>query len=121
MNLKFNTGITTEAVLVEEDKLDGIIDKALEIGDKSLDMDGLLDDDLDNLDVTSGDDELDEGADSDVDDTPIVRFVNKCLLDAINKKASDIHFEPYEKAYRVRFRIDGVLEEIANPPQKFGA
>ena len=114
---KFNTGITTEAVLVEEDKLEGIIDKALEIGDKSLDMDGLLDDDLDNLDVTSGDDELDEGGDSDVDDTPIVRFVNKCLLDAINKKASDIHFEPYEKVYRVRFRIDGVLEEIANPPQ----
>ncbi len=113
---KFNTGITTDAVLVEEDKLEAIIDKALEMGDKSLDMDGMLDDDLDNLDVTSGEDETDEG-DSDVDDTPIVRFVNKCLLDAINKKASDIHFEPYEKAYRVRFRIDGVLEEIANPPQ----
>ena len=116
---KFNTGITTEAVLVEEDKLEAIIDKALELGDKSLDMDGLLDDDLDNLDVTSGDDDLDESGDSDVDDTPIVRFVNKCLLDAINKKASDIHFEPYEKVYRVRFRIDGVLEEIANPPTEF--
>ena len=114
---KFNTGITTEAVLVEEDKLESIIEKALELGDKSLDMDGLLDDDLDNLDVTGGDDDLDDGADSDVDDTPIVRFVNKVLLDAINKKASDIHFEPYEKVYRVRFRVDGVLEEIANPPQ----
>ena len=114
---KFNTGITTEAVLVEEDKLDSIIDKALELGDKSLDMDGLLDDDLDNLDVTSSDDDLDESGESDIDDTPIVRFVNKCLLDAINKKASDVHFEPYEKVYRVRFRVDGVLEEIANPPQ----
>ena len=114
---KFNTGITTEAVLVEEDKLESIIDKALELGDKTLDMDGLLDDDLDNLDVSGGDEDLDDGGDSDVDDTPIVRFVNKVLLDAINKKASDIHFEPYEKVYRVRFRVDGVLEEIANPPQ----
>lgn len=114
---KFNTGITTEAVLVEEDKLEAFIEKALELGDKSMDMEGLLDDDLDNLDVSGGDDELDDGADSDVDDTPIVRFVNKVLLDAINKKASDIHFEPYEKIYRVRFRVDGVLEEIANPPQ----
>ena len=114
---KFNTGITTEAILVEEDKLESIIEKALELGDKSLDMDGLLDDDLDNLDVSGGDDEAEDGGDSDVDDTPIVRFVNKVLLDAINKKASDIHFEPYEKSYRCRFRIDGVLEEIANPPQ----
>ena len=113
---KFNTGITTEAVLVEEDKLDKIIDKALELGDKSLDM-GEFDDDLDNLDVTGGEEDLDDNGDSDIDDTPIVRFVNKCLLDAINKKASDVHFEPYEKVYRVRFRVDGVLEEIANPPQ----
>ena len=112
---KFNTGITTEAILVEEDKLEPIIDKALEMGDKSLDMDGLLDDDLDNLDIKHGDEEEEE--DSDVDDTPIVRFVNKVMLDAINKKASDIHFEPYEKTYRCRFRVDGVLEEIASPPQ----
>ncbi len=114
---KFNTGITTEAVLVEEDKLEKIIDKALELGDKSLDMDGLLDDDLDNLNVSNGEDNLEDGGESDIDDTPIVRFINKCLLEAINKKASDIHFEPYEKVYRVRFRIDGILEEIANPPQ----
>lgn len=114
---KFNTGITTEAVLVEEDELEAIIDQALELGDKSLDMDGLLDDDLDNLDVSSVDNDKEDAVESDIDDTPIVRFVNKCLLDAINKKASDIHFEPYEKVYRVRFRVDGILEEIANPPQ----
>ncbi len=114
---KFNTGITTEAILVEEDKLGSIIDKALEMGDKSLDMDGLLDDDLDNLDISHSDDDKEDTGDSDVDDTPIVRFVNKVMLDAINKKASDIHFEPYEKTYRCRFRVDGVLEEIANPPQ----
>ena len=113
---KFNTGITTEAILVEEDKLGPIIDKSLEMNDKALDMDGLLDDDLDNLDVSHGDDEI-EDSDSEVDDTPIVRFVNKVMLDAINKKASDIHFEPYEKTYRCRFRVDGVLEEIASPPQ----
>lgn len=114
---KFNTGITTEAVLVEEDKLEKIIDKALEMSDKSLHMDGLLDEDLDNLDISSGDEQPDETGESDIDDTPIVRFVNKVMLDAINKKASDIHFEPYEKSYRCRLRIDGVLEEIANPPQ----
>ncbi|MEE9552452.1 MAG: type IV-A pilus assembly ATPase PilB, partial [Gammaproteobacteria bacterium] len=72
-------------------------------------------DDLDGLET------VDEGAqqqedDSDVDDAPVVRFVNKCLLDAIKKGASDLHFEPYEKIYRVRFRIDGVLEEVAKPP-----
>ena len=114
---KFNTGIATEAVLIEENKIEAIIDNALELGDKSLNMDGLLDDDLDNLDVVVGDDDSDDSGDSEIDDTPIVRFVNKCLIDAINKKASDIHFEPYEKIYRVRFRVDGVLEEIASPPQ----
>ncbi len=52
----------------------------------------------------------------DVEDAPIVRFVNKLMLDAIRRGASDIHFEPYEKIYRVRFRMDGVLKEIAQPP-----
>src|SRR5690606_29788395 len=53
---------------------------------------------------------------AEVDDAPVVRFVNKVLLDAIKKGASDLHFEPYEKFYRVRFRIDGVLQEVAKPP-----
>lgn len=118
---KFNTGISTEPVLVEEDKLDKILDKALEMGDNSMSMDGLLDDDLDNLEFTSDDDQPgDDGGESDIDDTPIVRFVHKVLLDAINKKASDIHFEPYERTYRVRFRLDGVLQEIASPPIALG-
>lgn len=118
---KFNTGISTEPVLVEEDKLDKILDKALEMGDTSMSMDGLLDDDLDNLEFSSDEDQPgEEGGDSDVDDTPIVRFVHKVLLDAINKKASDIHFEPYERTYRVRFRLDGVLQEIASPPIALG-
>lgn len=118
---KFNTGISTEPVLVEEDKLDKILDKALEMVDTSMSMDGLLDDDLDNLEFSSEDDQPGEDSgDSDIDDTPIVRFVHKVLLDAINKKASDIHFEPYERTYRVRFRLDGVLQEIASPPIALG-
>ncbi len=71
--------------------------------------------DLENLEVTGGEDEVDAGAlaRDDVEDAPIVRFVNKVMLDAIKKGASDIHFEPYEKIYRVRQRIDGVLKEVA--------
>ncbi len=115
--IKFNTGVATEPVLVEEDKLGKIIEKALEENDSMASMDGLLDDDLDNLQVTGIDEDAGpEVADSDIDDTPVVRFVNKVLLDAINKKASDIHFEPYEKSFRVRIRIDGILQEITNPP-----
>ena len=117
---KFNTGISTEPVLVEEDKLGKILDKALEMGDSPMQMEGLLDDDLDNLEFSDEEDTSQDVSESDVDDTPIVRFVHKVLLDAINKKASDVHFEPYEKAFRVRFRIDGVLEEIASPPITLG-
>src|SRR5207237_1177511 len=73
--------------------------------------------DLESLEVTGGEEELDDkvGRD-DVEDAPIVRFVNKVMLDAIRRGASDIHFEPFEKLYRVRFRMDGVLKEIAQPP-----
>ena len=74
--------------------------------------------DLENLDVTGGDDDM-EGAGvsrDDIEDAPIVRFVNKLLLDAIRRGASDIHFEPYEKMYRIRLRMDGVLKEVAQPP-----
>lgn len=113
--LKFNTGINTDAILVEEEQLTNILDKALE--DQAEPMEGLLDEDLDNLSIEGGEHEPPDADDeSDVDDTPVVRFVNKVLLDAINKGASDIHFEPYEKSYRVRFRQDGILHEIASPP-----
>jgi type IV pilus assembly protein PilB len=114
--IKFNVGANTEPILVEEDKLASTIDKLLE--EQTATMDDLEDTDLDDLDISSGEEE-DAGGDiseSEVDDTPIVRFVNKVLLDAINKGASDIHFEPYEKKYRVRFRTDGILQEVAAPP-----
>jgi type IV pilus assembly protein PilB len=115
--IRFNTGMATEAVLVEEDKLASIIDK-LQEADEATDMSGISDTDLDNLDIAGEDDEAGKGDDSElnVDDAPIVRYVNKLLVDAINAGASDLHFEPYEKKFRVRFRQDGILTEVASPP-----
>ncbi len=116
--IKFQTGMSVEAVVVEDDKLQQIVARAIEQADTQIS--GLTEDDLDleNLDVMGGDDvaEKDTTGRDDVEDAPIVRFVNKVLLDAIRKGASDIHFEPYEKTYRIRLRIDGMLKELASPP-----
>ena len=116
--IKFATGLGVEAIVVEDDKLQKTIDKAIEQADTSMPNLGTDDEgvDLENLEVTGGDQELDEDAGSDIEDAPIVRFVNKLMLDAIRRGASDLHFEPYEKMYRVRLRIDGVLKEVASPP-----
>jgi len=112
--IKFHTGLTTEAIVVEEDKLTNFIEAALDAAETS--MEELMDADLDNLDISmTGDEEPTEG-EMDIDDAPVVRFVNKMLLDAIKGGASDIHFEPYEKSFRVRFRQDGMLNEVASPP-----
>ena len=116
--IKFHVGMTTEAVLACDDRLSAFIEKNLaEEGESLSDLVG-GDSDLDDVEFVdeeaAGKDEGDVG--SEVDDTPVVRFVNKVLLDAINKGASDIHFEPYEKSYRVRFRTDGILAEVASPP-----
>ncbi|MCC7461914.1 MAG: Flp pilus assembly complex ATPase component TadA, partial [Gammaproteobacteria bacterium] len=116
--VRFQTSQSVEAIVVEDDKLQKVLDKAIEQVDSS--MPNLGEDegvDLESLEVSGGEDDL-EGAVTrdDVEDAPIVRFVNKVMLDAIRRGASDIHFEPYEKAYRVRYRIDGVLKEIAQPP-----
>jgi type IV pilus assembly protein PilB len=116
--IKFQTGLSVDAVIVEEDKLQRVGNKAIEQVDTQMPTLGDDDLDLENLDVTGGEDELkDDGIGrDDVEDAPIVRFVNKVLLDAIKKGASDIHFEPYEKSYRIRLRLDGYLKEIASPP-----
>ena len=112
---KFHTGTTTEAVIVEEDKLSRLIDTFLDEQNSALD--GLDDTDLDNLEIDEGFEEAPEESSEDAaNDAPIVRFVNKILLDAIKNGASDIHFEPYEKSYRIRCRIDGILQEVAKPP-----
>jgi type IV pilus assembly protein PilB len=114
--IKFQTGLGVEAVVVEDDKLQKAVDKAIEQADAQIttfsEEDGI---DLENLEVSGGDDDVEISRD-DVEDAPIVRFINKLMLDAIRRGASDIHFEPYEKLYRVRFRMDGVLKEIAQPP-----
>jgi type IV pilus assembly protein PilB len=121
--IKFQTGLGVEAVVVEDDKLQKAVDKAIEQADQQ--MSALTDEegiDLESLEVTGGEDELDDKVSrDDVEDAPIVRFVNKLMLDAIRRGASDIHFEPYEKIYRVRFRMDGVLKEIAQPPVQLAA
>src|SRR5580700_5868955 len=115
--IKFQTGLGVDAVIVEDDKLQKAVDKAIEQAEAQIttftEEDGI---DLENLEVSGGDDELEKISRDDVEDAPIVRFVNKLMLDAIRRGASDIHFEPYEKLYRVRFRMDGVLKEIAQPP-----
>ena len=118
--IKFATGHTAQAVVVEADKLSKRIEKVIEDEDGGLgDMDDTEFDNLDDLEVAE--DGPQEQDDSDVDDAPVVRFVNKCLVDAIKKGASDLHFEPYEKVYRVRFRVDGVLSEVAKPPTSLSA
>ncbi|MEJ2515051.1 MAG: type IV-A pilus assembly ATPase PilB [Gammaproteobacteria bacterium] len=115
--IKFQTGLAVEAIVVEIDKLQEKLVKALEAVDTSLNAFDDDDLDLEKLDVSGGDDDdSDEVSRAEVDDAPVVRFVNKVLLDAIKKGASDIHFEPYEKSYRVRTRMDGVLKELARPP-----
>ncbi len=117
--IKFQTGLAIEAVVVEDDKLQRAVQKAIEQVDTQMPSLGGGDDDfdLDNLDTSHADDAMEaDSARDDIEDAPIVRFVNKIMLDAIRKSASDIHFEPYEKYYRIRLRIDGVLREIAQPP-----
>ena len=114
--IKFATRAQTEAILVEDDKLVKAIETALEAADPSMGMGD--DDDLEGLeDLEIGGDEPEEDDTGlDVDDAPVVKFVNKLLLDCMKKEASDIHVEPYEKFCRVRLRIDGVLIEVAKPP-----
>ncbi|MEM6302837.1 MAG: type IV-A pilus assembly ATPase PilB, partial [Pseudomonadota bacterium] len=117
--IKFHTGLNTEGILVDEKSLQKAISEWSEAQD---DIGGGLDDldseEFDDIDVAAVDeDSTGEDDSSGVDETPIVRFVNKVLVDAIKQGASDIHFEPYEKDYRVRFRTDGVLQEVVRPPK----
>jgi type IV pilus assembly protein PilB len=114
-DIKFQSRLHPETILVEEHKLVKAIETALEAKDSTISA--LLDEDLENLDISGGDeDNAKSEISSEVDDAPIVRFVNKILLDAIKKGASDIHMEPYEKHFRIRFRADGMLYQVASPP-----
>jgi len=117
----FSFGMQAEALLVEETKLGDALGKLLSDDDNHLEMGAVSDADIAGLDI--GDDDSEDKSDADDntmgdDDAPIVVYINKLLVDAIRRGASDLHFEPYEKIYRVRFRIDGMLHEIAAPPVK---
>lgn len=119
--IKFHTNLVVEPILVDDDSLRRALDQWLNASSNLSGAFGSDDDEgLDNLEV-GNDDELagaDSGVDAKGDDTPVVKFVNKVLVDAIKRGASDIHFEPYETDYRVRLRIDGILKQVAKAPVK---
>ncbi len=112
--IRFNSGQHIEVVLVEEDKLSVAIEKLF--ADNQTDLGDLDDEELADLNARDSDDVQDEEAAKADEDAPIVQFVNKMLLSAIKLGASDLHFEPYEKSYRIRFRVDGIMQIIASPP-----
>ncbi|MDE0566251.1 type IV-A pilus assembly ATPase PilB [Shewanella sp. K8] len=114
-DFQFSAGLHAEAILVEEDKLSKALEKVLEEDLSSLELDGLDEESLAGIEVTDTDKRQQEEGES-KDDAPIVIYINKILTDAIRKGASDLHFEPYEKRYRIRFRIDGILHEVSEPP-----
>jgi len=118
-DIKFATSTNVEAVLTEHDKLSKMIEIALEEKDEAFDDYGEDGDGFDEDAEVVDTDVKDTGDDSNIDDTPVVKFINKMLFSAIKMGASDLHFEPYEKRYRVRFRVDGMLKEVASPPISF--
>ena len=113
--VKFQTGQAVEPIVVEDDKLGKIIDKFGQASDDTMAVLNAEELDLDFVDDEEAGAQQDSGG-IDIDDAPVVRYLQKIMLDAINVGASDIHFEPYEKYYRIRYRRDGVLYEVARPP-----
>lgn len=113
--IRFQTGLTVDPIVVDQTKLAPLVAKFSETATESLKNLGGDEINLDFLDEAAAE-KADETTGQDVDDAPVVKFLQKMLLDAINDGASDIHFEPYEKYYRIRFRVDGILREVATPP-----
>jgi len=113
--IQFNTGYATELILTDDVSLQSVIDKVLEDDSDALDLTDIDSDELGNLEIEEEREE-DNVVANEKEDAPIVTYINKILLDAIKKGASDLHFEPYEKSYRIRFRVDGILTEISKPP-----
>jgi len=119
--IKFQTNLAVEPILVDSERLQRTIDLWLEASDSLSDAVG-GDEGLETLDISGGDEVAnDSGVDVKTDDTPVVKFVNKVLVDAIRRGASDIHFEPYETDYRVRLRIDGLLKQVSKVPPNLSA
>ncbi len=122
--IKFNTGLNTEAVVVEVSALVAAIKRLVEGAEDQVGtgLEDLGDEGLEDLDIEAVGDVNDDDVNvNEADETPVVRFINKVLVDAIRQGASDIHFEPYEKMYRVRYRTDGILYEVAKPPVAMAA
>ncbi|QDI02562.1 type IV-A pilus assembly ATPase PilB [Xanthomonas cerealis pv. cerealis] len=121
-DIKFHTNLTVEPILVDEDQIRRTLEQWQASNDAIGDALGDDDEAMGRLEVGVGDDDMGSGVDTGVDakgdDTPVVKFVNKMLVDAIRRGASDIHFEPYEDDYRVRLRIDGLLKSVARAPVK---
>ncbi len=119
--IKFQTNLSTEAILIDAEQLRRGIETAL-TAVEDFSMNDEDDAGLEDLESSGGDDDEEAGSgggvDAKGDDTPVVKFVNKMLLDAIKRGASDIHFEPYENEYRVRYRTDGILRTVSKPPLK---
>jgi type IV pilus assembly protein PilB len=113
--IKFQTQLAVDIIVVEHDKLVRLIESTNQNAAQSLER--LIDDDVSFEDLLAeSPEQAAEESNADVDDAPVVRFLQKLLLDAIGDGASDLHFEPYEKFYRIRFRVDGILREVAQPP-----
>jgi type IV pilus assembly protein PilB len=115
-DFQFSLGLHAEAILVEDDKLIKALEKIIEDDITGLDLGGMDEAALAGIEITDTDKRNDDQSGESVDDAPIVIYINKILTDAIRKGASDLHFEPYEKRYRIRFRIDGILHEVSEPP-----
>ena len=113
--IRFQTGLGVDPIVVEHPKLLPLVTKYAESAEETLKNFTSDDINLDFLDEESMA-KADEAVSQEIDDAPVVKFIQKILLDAINDSASDIHFEPYEKYYRIRVRVDGVLREVAKPP-----
>lgn len=112
--IKFQTQLTVEPIIVDHAVLLKLIEKIVQSAEQ--DLNELIGDELDNIDFAEDEAVVPDGAAVDIDDAPVVKFLQKILVDAINQGASDLHFEPFEKFYRIRFRVDGVLRDIAQPP-----
>jgi len=115
-DFQFSAGLHAEAILVEDDKLNKTLEKVLEEDISALDIGGMDEESLAGIEVEDTSKRDDDQKGDGTDDAPIVIYINKILTDAIRKGASDLHFEPYEKRYRIRFRIDGILHEVSEPP-----
>lgn len=116
--VRFQTGLQVEPIIVEDPKLAKLITTLIDATGANI-KDMVMD--VADLEMTGGDEEAvnDTAANLEVDDAPVVKYIQKMLLDAINSGCSDVHFEPYEKFYRIRYRLDGILKEIAQPPLAF--